>query len=45
MKSEFINWSKKWDWIQIWILHMSWYFGHNFALKYWIEVILVALES
>jgi hypothetical protein len=23
---------------------MSRYFGHNFQLKYWIEVILIALE-
>jgi hypothetical protein len=42
---EFINWSQKSDWIEIWILHMSRYFDHNFPLKYRIEVIPAALES
>jgi hypothetical protein len=44
-KSEFIKLKSKLDWIQIWILHMSRYFGYNFQLKYRIEVILMALES
>ena len=45
MKSEFIKLESKSDCIQIWILHMSRYFAHNFMLKYRIEVIIEALES
>jgi hypothetical protein len=45
IKSEFIQLESKLDWIQIWILHMSWYFGHNFQLEYLIEVIIEAFES
>ena len=45
IKSEFIKLESKSDWIQNWILHMSRYFGHNFQLKYQIEVILASLES
>jgi hypothetical protein len=33
------------DLIQIQILHMFQYFGHNFLLKYWIEVIQKEVES
>jgi hypothetical protein len=45
IKSGFLKLESKSDWIQIWILHMSWYFDHNFQLNYWIEVILTVLES
>mgnify|MGYP006873066365 CR=1 FL=1 len=45
INSEFLKLESKSDWIQIWILHMSRYFGHNFQLKYPIEVIQAALES
>jgi hypothetical protein len=44
IKSEFIKLKSKPDWIQIWIMHMSRYFDHNFQLKYYIKVILAALE-
>jgi hypothetical protein len=48
--SEGLNWnfftkSQKSDWIQIWILHMSQYLNHNFCVRYWIAIKLVALES
>ena len=33
------------DWIQIHILHIFQCFGHNFLLKYRIEVIQMAVES
>jgi hypothetical protein len=45
IKLEFLKLESKSDWIQIWILHMSRYFDHNFQLKYWIEGILTVLES
>ena len=45
IKSEFLKLESKLDWVQIWILHMSWYFDHNFQLNYIIDVILLALES
>ena len=45
IKSEFLQLESKPDWIQIWIMYMSQYFDHNFQFKYWIEVILAALES
>jgi hypothetical protein len=45
IKLEFLQLGSKSDWIQIWILHMSQYFSHNFQVKYHIEVILAALQS
>jgi hypothetical protein len=45
IKSEFIKLESKSDWIQIWILHISRYFGHNFQFKYWIEFNRMELES
>jgi hypothetical protein len=45
IKLKFLKLESKLDWIQIWILHMSRYFGHNFQFNYQIEVILVAFES
>jgi hypothetical protein len=30
IKSEFIKLESKSDWIRIWIMYISWYFGHNF---------------
>jgi hypothetical protein len=33
------------DWIQIKILHIFQFFGHNFQLKYQIEAIQKAVES
>ena len=33
------------DWIQIHILHMFQYFGHNFLFKYLIEVIQMEVKS
>jgi hypothetical protein len=44
IKLEFLKLESKSYLIQIWILHMSQYFGHNFQLKYFIEVILAVLE-
>jgi hypothetical protein len=44
IKLEFLQKSKS-NWIQIWILHMSQCFDHNFWLKYHIAMKLVALES
>jgi hypothetical protein len=44
-KLEFLHEESKSDWIQIWILHMSQYFNHNFQLRYQIAMKLVALES
>jgi hypothetical protein len=44
IKSKFIKLESKSDWIQIWIMHVSRYFGHNFQFKYRIEVIPMALE-
>jgi hypothetical protein len=44
IKSEFLQFESKPDWIEFQILNISQYFGHNFQLKYRIKVILVALE-
>ena len=45
IKSEFHQLESKSDWIEFQILNMFQYFGYNFQLKYWIEVILAALKS
>jgi hypothetical protein len=44
IKSEFLHLESKSDRIEFQILNTSQYFGHNFQLKYRIEVIPVALE-
>jgi hypothetical protein len=44
IKSEFLHFESKSDRIEFQSLNMSQYFGHNFQLKYQIEVILAALE-
>jgi hypothetical protein len=44
IKSEFLQLKSKSDRIEFQILNTSQYFGHNFQLKYWIKLILVALE-
>jgi hypothetical protein len=45
IKSEFLHLESKSDRIEFQILNTSQYFGHNFQLKYLIEVIPAALES
>jgi hypothetical protein len=44
IKSEFLHFESKSDRIEFQILNMSQYFGHNFQLKYRIEVIPAVLE-
>jgi hypothetical protein len=44
IKSEFLHLESKLDQIEFQILNMSQYFGHNFQVKYLIEVIPAALE-
>ena len=45
IKSEFLQLESKSDRIEFQILYGSQYFGRNFQFKYWIKVIIAALES